>query len=318
MDALELVRLNLLSPMVLAFFLGVLAVALKSDLAFPEPLYSTLSIYLLFAIGFKGGVELSRTRLEALLHPALATLLLGVLTPLFAYALARRFLSLKKEEAAALAAHYGSVSAVTFLAALAFVQAAGHRAEGFMPTLVAFLEVPGVVIGLLLARSQRNGLQEAIREVLVGRSVFLMVGGLLVGFLSGEEGMQKVKAFFVDPFNGALTLFLMELGMVAARRLQDVRRLGGRLIAFGTFVPLLHGALGLFLGHWAGLSLGGGVVLATMAASASYIAAPAAVRLALPQVNPSLYIAASLAITFPFNLVLGIPLYYALGQVLWG
>lgn len=317
MDALELIRLNLLSPMVLAFFLGVLAVLLKSDLSFPEPLYATLSLYLLFAIGFKGGVELSKTSLEALLRPALATLLLGVLTPLLAYALARRFLRVRQEEAAALAAHYGSVSAVTFLAALAFVQAAGHRAEGFMPTLVAFLEVPGVVIGLLLARA-RGDLREAVREVLVGRSVFLMVGGLLVGFLSGEEGMAKVKAFFVDPFNGALTLFLMELGMVAARRLQDVRRLGARLLAFGTLVPLLHGGLGLLLGHWAGLSLGGGVVLAAMAASASYIAAPAAVRLALPQVSPSLYIAASLAVTFPFNLVLGIPLYYALGRVLWG
>lgn len=156
-----------------------------------------------------------------------------------------------------------------------------------------------------------------MREVLVGRSVFLLVGGLLVGFLSGEEGMGKVKAFFVDPFNGALTLFLMELGMVAARRLQDVVRLGGRLLFFGTRVPLLHGVLGLLLGHFAGLSLGGGVVLAAMAASASYIAAPAAVRLALPQVNPSLYIAASLAVTFPFNLILGIPLYYALGVRLW-
>lgn len=320
MDALELLRLNLLSPMVLAFFLGALAVWLKSDLTLPEGLYAALSLYLLFAIGFKGGVELSHTSARAIALPALATLLLGLLTPAVAYFAARRFLRLDGVNAAALAAHYGSVSAVTFLAALAFVQASGHKAEGFMPTLVALLEVPGVIIGILLARRSSSGgrLGEAFREVLTGKSVFLMVGGLLVGVLSGEEGMKKVEAFFVAPFQGVLTLFLLELGLVAARRLADLRRLGWRLVAFGTTVPLLHGSLGLMLAKGAGLSLGGGVVLATMAASASYIAAPAAVRLALPQANPSLYLAASLGVTFPFNLVLGIPLYYALANGLWG
>ncbi|PZA07364.1 MULTISPECIES: sodium-dependent bicarbonate transport family permease [unclassified Meiothermus] len=320
MDVLELLRLNLLSPMVLAFFLGVLAVGLGSDLTFPEGLYTALSLYLLFAIGFKGGVELSHTPARAIALPALATLLLGLLTPTVAYLTARRFLRLDGTNAAALAAHYGSVSAVTFLAALSFVQASGHRAEGFMPTLVALLEVPGVIIGILLARRFSSGgrLGEAIQEVLTGKSVFLMVGGLLVGLLSGEEGMKKVEAFFVAPFQGALTLFLLELGMVAARRLADLRRLGVRLVVFGMAVPVLHGNVGLVLAKWAGLSLGGAVVLATMAASASYIAAPAAVRLALPQANPSLYLAAALGVTFPFNLVLGIPLYYAIALRLWG
>lgn len=320
MDISELLRLNLLSPMVLAFFLGALAVWLKSDLTFPEGLYATLSLYLLFAIGFKGGVELSHTSVQAIALPALATLLLGLLTPVVAYFTARRYLRLDEANAAALAAHYGSVSAVTFLAALSFVQASGHRAEGFMPTLVALLEVPGVILGILLARRASRGgrLGEAIREVLTGKSVFLMVGGLWVGVLSGEEGMKKVEAFFVAPFQGALTLFLLELGMVAARRLADLRRLGVRLVLFGLAVPLLHGSVGLVLAKWAGLSLGGAVVLATMAASASYIAAPAAVRLALPQANPSLYLAAALGVTFPFNLLLGIPLYYATALRLWG
>uniref|UniRef100_A0A831UFR5 Sodium-dependent bicarbonate transport family permease n=1 Tax=Thermus islandicus TaxID=540988 RepID=A0A831UFR5_9DEIN len=315
MDALELLKLNLLSPMVLAFFLGALARGLRSDLAFPEALYTALSIYLLFAIGLKGGVELSKTPLALLLLPALATLFLGLFRPLSSYLLARRLLGVGREDAGALAAHYGSVSAVTFLAALTFAQGVGHRPEGFLPTLVALLEVPGIVVALLLAKRQ-GGLGEALPEVLTGKSVVLLLGGLLVGALSGEAGMERVKAFFVDPFYGALTLFLLDLGMVAASRLSALRRVGLRLLLFGASLALLHGALGVYLGHLAGLSVGGATVLGAMAASASYIAAPAAVRLALPEANPSLYLTASLAVTFPFNLILGIPLYHALAQAL--
>ncbi|AFH39439.1 sodium-dependent bicarbonate transport family permease [Thermus thermophilus] len=317
MDALELLRLNLLSPMVLAYFLGIAARLLKSDLAFPEALYTALSIYLLFAIGFKGGVELSHTPLAVVLLPALLTLALGLFRPFPAYLLARRFLRVGREDAAALAAHYGSVSAVTFLAALTFVQAVGDAAPGFMPTLVALLEVPGIVVALLLAKRREGRLGEALHEVLAGKSVVLLLGGLLVGLLSGEEGMKKVEAFFVEPFQGALTLFLLDLGMVAASRLSVLRKVGLRLVLFGVGLALFHGALGVYLGLLAGLGVGGAAVLGAMAASASYIAAPAAVRIALPEANPSLYLTASLAVTFPFNLVLGIPLYRALA-VLWG
>jgi len=308
MDALELLRLNLLSPMVLAYFLGVAARLLKSDLAFPEALYTALSIYLLFAIGFKGGVELSHTPLAVVLLPALLTLALGLFRPFPAYLLARRFLRVGREDAAALAAHYGSVSAVTFLAALTFVQAVGDAAPGFMPTLVALLEVPGIVVALLLAKRREGRLGEALHEVLTGKSVVLLLGGLLVGLLSGEEGMKKVEAFFVEPFQGALTLFLLDLGMVAASRLSVLRQVGLRLVLFGVGLALFHGALGVYLGLLVGLGVGGAAVLGAMAASASYIAAPAAVRIALPEANPSLYLTASLAVTFPFNLVLGLPL----------
>lgn len=318
MEALELVRLNLLSPMVLAFFLGAFARLIRSDLSFPEPLYTALSIYLLFAIGFKGGVELSHTPLTHVALPALATLLLGVARPLLAYPLARRFLRVSRHDAAALAAHYGSVSAVTFLAALSFVQAAGEKPEGFMPSLVALLEVPGILLALLLAKRGSGRMGEALREVLAGKSVVLLLGGLFIGFLSGEEGMAKVKAFFVDPFQGALTLFLMDLGMVAASRLSALRQVGFRLVLYGVGLALFHGSIGVYLGHLAGLSPSGAAVLGAMAASASYIAAPAAVRIALPEANPSLYLSASLAVTFPFNLVLGIPLYHALSGLLGG
>ncbi len=318
METLDLLRLNLLSPMILAFALGVLARLLKSDLAFPEALYTALSIYLLFAIGLKGGVEVAETPLTVLLLPTLATLLLALFRPLLGYALARGFLKVDRLNAAALAAHYGSVSAVTFLAAFTFARAAGQSPEGFMPALVALLEVPGIVLALALARRGEVGLGPVFREALTGKSVFLLLGGFLVGAVSGEAGMERVKAFFVDPFYGALTLFLLDLGMVAASRLADLRKVGFRLVLYGTLLPLLHGAIGVCLGHLAGLSVGGSMVLGAMAASASYIAAPAAVRMAIPEANPSLYLGASLAVTFPFNLVLGIPIYYALAVWMGG
>lgn len=318
MDVLELMRLNLLSPMVLAFFLGAAARLLDSDLSFPEALYTALSIYLLFAIGLKGGVELSKTPLALIVGPALATLLLSVVRPVSSYFLARRFLKVDRVEAAALAAHYGSVSAVTFLAALGFVRAAGDLAEGFLPTLVALLEVPGIVLALLMARRRGGAPREAVREVLTGKSVVLLVGGLLVGALSGEEGMKKVEAFFVAPFQGALTLFLMDLGMVAAARLHSLRQTGLRLVPYGVGLALVHGVVGVYVGRLAGLSVGGATVLGAMSASASYIAAPAAVRISLPEANPTLYLAASLTVTFPFNLILGIPLYHALARALGG
>lgn len=320
MDTLELVRINLLSPAVLAFALGITATLVKSDLKIPEALSSTLSVYLLLAIGFKGGAALATTPFSEVWKPALATLALSALTPLLSYATLRRLGRFDVVNAAAIAAHYGSVSAVTFVAATAFMQAARQPVEGFLPTLVAILEVPAILIALLIARQSLGGspLGEAVREVLAGKSVFLLVGGSLVGFLSGPEGLRQVAAVFVDPFRGVLVLFLLELGMIAAKRLRDLRSVGGFLVGFGIAMPLIQGSLGVWLGSLAGMSVGGAMVLGTMAASASYIAAPAAVRVALPQANPSYYLTASLGITFPFNLTLGIPIYYALSRWLHG
>jgi hypothetical protein len=182
------------------------------------------------------------------------------------------------------------------------------------------LEVPAIVIALLIARRNLGGgsLGEAVREILAGKSILLLVGGSLIGYLSGPDGLKQVAPVFVDPFRGVLVLFLLELGMVAAKRLRDLRKVGVFLIGFGIVMPLVHGALGVWLGSLAGMSVGGAMVLGTMAASASYIAAPAAVRIALPQANPSYYLTASLGITFPFNLTLGIPLYFALSRWLHG
>jgi hypothetical protein len=318
-DALDLLRLNLLSPVVLAFALGVIATLVRSDLKFPEELYIALSIYLLLAIGLRGGAELAETSLSAVWKPAAATIVLGMSIPLWSFAILRKIGGFDVANAAALAAHYGSVSAVTFIASLTFLQRLGIPFEEFMPTLVALLEIPAIVVALVLARSRlgkATSWGKVFHEILAGRSVLLLLGGLVIGFLCGRPGMSKVAAFFVDPFQGALTLFLLEMGMVAARRLRDLRQVGWFLVGFAVLMPVLHAALGVWLGTLSGLSLGGSMVLGVLAASASYIAAPAAVRIALPEANPSYYLTASLAITFPFNLTVGIPLYYALARIL--
>jgi uncharacterized protein len=321
----DLVQSNLLSPMVLAFVLGMAATLLRSDLKLPEELVSALSIYLLLAIGLKGGAALAQTTPGAVWAPALAALALGCLIPLIAYVVLRRLGQFSVVDAAALAAHYGSVSAVTFAATQTFLTALDVSSEGFMPALVAIMEVPAIVIALLIAQlaapgavGDRTARREALRELLTGKSIVLLVGGMLIGWLAGPGGTRNVDPFFKDLFQGALTLFLLELGMVAARRLRDLRKVGPFLIGFGLLMPIVSAGLGLIAAQLAGLSFGGAVVLAVLAASASYIAAPAAVRIALPQANPGYYLTAALAITFPFNLAVGIPLYYTLAGLLYG
>lgn len=317
MSALDLAHANLASPIVLAFVLGAVATLVRSDLRIPDAVTSGLSIYLLLSIGLRGGVELSHAHLGELWQPALATLGLGVVIPVVAYALLRRGVRLGVPDAAAVAAHYGSVSVVTFTASIAFLAALGVESEGFMTTLVAMLEIPAIVVALLIARLRSAGggsLAGATREIVAGKSILLLAGGLLIGLAAGEERYAPVAPVFTDAFKGALVLFLLDLGMTAARRLRDVRTAGPRLAAFAVLMPLANGAAGVGLGTLAGLSTGGATVLGVMAASASYIAAPAAVRIALPEANPSLYLTASLGITFPFNLVIGIPLYHELAK----
>jgi uncharacterized protein len=313
MATLDILVANLLSPVILAFVLGVIASLIRSDLRLPEALYNALAIYLLLAIGLKGGVELSRTPVAEFVWPALMTLFLGILTPITAYAVLRKLGRMGRPDAAAIAAHYGSVSAVTFIVAITFGQMTGAVAEGFMPALVAILEVPAIVVALMIAflRGDRAGSwQKALHEVVAGRSVVLLIGGLMIGLAVGVEGYAPVQPFFGAGFMGALTLFLLEMGIVAARRLRDLAKVGPFLVAFGIFVPIAHGLLAVWLGGLSGLSVGGSAVFGAMVSSASYIAAPAAVRIALPEANPTYYLTASLGITFPFNLTLGIPLYF--------
>lgn len=311
---------NLASPVVLCFVLGMVARWVKSDLALPEPIYQALSIYLLLAIGLKGGAALAATPVAQLWAPGAVTLLLGVITPISAFYLVRHAGGLGREDAAAVAAHYGSVSVVTFLAAVEAVSRAGMTAEGYLPALVAMLEVPGIVVALLFARSGRagEGWSKALHEVLTGKSIVLLLGGLAIGAVCGAERLAGVTPFFVDIFKGALCIFLLELGVVAGRRLRDAGRAGLRLLLLGCVIPPLHGALGVAGGLMAGMSVGGAAILGAMASSASYIAAPAAVRIALPKANPAYYLTLSIGITFPFNLAIGIPLYLWLARVMEG
>jgi len=312
---MDLLIQNLVSPVVLAFALGILARLLRSDLEIPSAVYQGMSIYLLFAIGLKGGVSVSQTPGGELLAPAVLTLIMGVLTPLSAFWTLRWLGKLGRTDAGATAAHYGSVSAVTFLAAMEAVKAAGLPSAGYLPALVAVLEVPGIIVGLLLASEGRSGgMRKAVHEVVAGKSIFLMVGGLAIGALCGQEKIAQVEPFFVAPFKGVLCLFLLELGMVAAARLRDLKSAGLRLVLCGCLLPLVHGMLGTALAVWIGMPSGGAAVFGAMVGSASYIAAPAAVRIALPKASPGVYLTLSLGVTFPFNLAFGIPLFLTMAE----
>ena len=320
---LEAALSNATSPPVLAFVLGLIAVAVKSDLRLPEALYQGLSIYLLLGIGIKGGVALSEANVGEVALPILGTLALGVTIPVLAFWVVGKLTKLDAINRGAIAAHYGSTSLVTFSAALIFLESQQVQYEGFVTTLLAILEIPGIVVGLMLAsRGLGRGLNwgESLREILTSKSIVLLAGGLFLGLITGATGYEKVEPFFGGLFTGVLALFLLEMGIVAGRRLPDVKKAGVGLVAFSLGFPLVAGTLGVFVGEVTGLSLGGSVVLGVLTASASYIAAPAAVRLALPEASPGVYLTASLGITFPFNLIFGIPIMFALGNLLevWG
>lgn len=308
---------NLTSPAVLAFAIGLAAAMWKTSLRLPQPVGALLSTYLLIAIGFKGGVALRHTPVAELWGPALATLALGVVTPLIAFAVLRNMGRFDVPDAAAIAAHYGSVSVVTFTAASTAAVAAGLSPESFLPALVVLLEVPGIAIALLLAqRHSSGGLGLACREAVAGKSVVLLAGGVIMGSAASATAVTSVEPLFVGLFPGMLTLFLLDLGSMTGERLTDVRKSGWFLVGFAIVTPLAFGALGLAAGMAAGLSPGGTAILAVMAASASYIAAPAAVSIALPGANPALGLSAALGVTFPFNLVIGIPLFLAASQAI--
>ena len=309
---------------VLFFVLGVVARLAKSDLRLPEALYETLSIFLLLAIGLKGGVELAKQPFASVLPPAVAAIFLGAAIPLLLYPVLRGIGRLAVADAASIAAHYGSVSVVTFAVAISVLVQRGISSEAHMPLLVALMEAPGIVTGIVLARvlgrsasGRRTPLRwgALVHEVVFGKSVLLLLGGLVIGAVAGPQALAPIEPLFFGLFKGVLALFLLEMGLVVGGRLGDIRRAGAFLVAFGLAAPMVLGFIGAIVGHLAGLSLGGTALLATLAASASYIAAPTAMRIAVPEANPALSIGVVLGVTFPFNITLGIPLYlqYARG-----
>ena len=308
-----------MDPVVLFFLLGVFAKLAKSDLRLPEALYETLSIFLLLAIGLKGGVELAKVPFADVAVQAASVLAMGFLLPLPAFAILRGLGRLPRPDAASIAAHYGSVSVVTFAVATAYLAKHNIEFEAHMPLFVALLETPAIVTGILLARL---GTRQAVRwgavlhEVMFGKTLVLLLGGLAIGAAVGPEGIAPIKPLFIDLFKGVLAVFLLEMGLVAGGRLGDLRRAGLFLAVFGVVVPLCFACVGALVARAVGLSDGGTALLATMAASASYIAAPTAMRIAVPEANPALSIGVALGITFPFNITLGIPLYLRLAESL--
>ncbi|OES45784.1 sodium-dependent bicarbonate transport family permease [Domibacillus iocasae] len=330
----EIIVQNLLSPVVLFFVLGIVAALVKSDLKIPSALSEALSIYLLIAIGIKGGIELSHYSIESVIQPIMGALFLGIAIP-FITIFITRLMKMDLQNSIGLAATYGSVSIVTYGAAISFIEKNGIAYEGFMNALVVIMESPAILVSLLLlkiiekkkdesAYSMRNvglvyrpaGLidKEVLRDSLFGKSILLLLGSLFIGLVLGERAVPMVKPLFMDLYSSVLILFLLSMGITTGQRLPEVKKHGVKLLLFGLITPVLFGSLGVVTGHLAGLSLGGMTLMGVLAGSASYIAAPAALKASVPEANPSVYLGLALGVTFPFNLIVGIPVYYEMAQ----
>lgn len=302
-------------PVVLFFVFGLVAGLLRSELKLPPALYETLSILLLLAIGLHGGVELAAQASPALVWQMLLVLLMGVTIPLIAFPLLR-VLRFGRTDAASIAAHYGSVSAGTFAVVVAYMLSEGIFFESYMPLFVAVLEIPAILIGIVLARGMSRSTHwgELGREIFLGKSIMLLLGGLTIGVLAGKDAIEPLAPLYTSMFQPVLAFFLLEMGLLASRHMSSLRKVGVRLVGFALVMPWIGAGVGMAFAILMGLSVGGTAMLATLGASASYIAVPAAMRLALPEANPSLSLCASLGITFPFNIIFGIPLYLQVAQ----
>jgi hypothetical protein len=304
----------MIDVVILFFLLGLFAGIVRSDLKLPSALYDSLSVFLLLAIGLKGGEGLAQQPIGPLLPQLFAVVLLGVVQTLIAYAILRFAGRLGRMDAAATAAHYGSVSVATFAVAVNWLVARNIAFEPQATIFLVVMEVPAIMVAIVLARGigRDTDWRVLLHETFLGKGVTLLLGGVAIGWIAGPEGLAPVKAVYADLFKGVLTLFLLEMGLIVSRQLGELRKNGVFLVAFGLLMPLLSGMLGLACGLLLDLSVGGLTLLATLAASASYIAVPAAMRVAIPQANPALSLGVVLGVTFPFNILLGIELYHRL------
>ena len=309
-----------LDPVILFFALGIVAGLAKSDLRIPPAIYELLSMLLLLTIGLKGGVELAKSPFTGLVPQILAVLAMGFLLPLLLFPVARIVCRFARADAASLAAHYGSVSVATFAVGVSFLAAREVSFDSQLPLFLVLLEIPAIVVGILLARKLDLGGRwgKLLHEILLGKSIVLLLGGLLIGWLAGPEGVRGIEPLFFDLFKGVLALFLLEMGLIAAGQARVLRDSGLFIAAFGILVPVPLAVIGAVVGWWIGLTPGGTTMLAVLAGSASYIAAPAAMRVAVPEANPSISLTASLGVTFPFNIFVGIPVYHAFANMLHG
>ncbi len=299
-------------PIILFFLFGIIAGLLKSELRLPAQIYDFVSVLLLLAIGLKGGIELAKQPFLSLLPQMVSVFIMGIVLTLIAFPVLLYWGKFKRADAASIAAHYGSVSVGTFAVAVAFMNNNDIVFEEHMPLLLVILEIPAILVGIILVRgiSKQTQWGKVMHEVFAGRGIMLLLGGLIIGWISGAENLSTITPLFFDLFKGILALFLLEMGLIAASKMSALRQYGIFLIAFGIAMPLLSSVIGTLLGLLLGLSIGGTAILATLAASASYIAVPAAMRISVPEANPTLSLTASLGISFPFNVLIGIPLYY--------
>ena len=313
------------SPVVLFFVLGLFAAFARSDLAIPEAIAKGMSLYLMAAIGLKGGVAVAKSGIDG---TVVGALLVGIaasfLLPLIANLLLRSFGKLDRINAGAVAAHYGSVSVVTYVTGTEILAAAAMPPEGFMVAVLAAMETPAILTGLLLARGLSGGEGEGrrrgelVHEVFLNASVVLLLGAFAIGMVAGPDGFAEVSPFFEAGFKGVLCLFLLDMGLIAARRIIDSRAVTWRLVVIALVLPLFNGALGTLAGTAIGLDVGSAAAFGILCASASYIAVPAAMRLALPQADPGIYLTMSLSVTFPFNILINIGLISAFARMLAG
>lgn len=308
--------LSAIDPIIWFFLFGVLAGVLKSELRLPSQIYEFVSMLLLLTIGLKGGIELAQQPFASLLPQIVVVLLAGFILPLTIYPVLKFIGRFNRADSASIAAHYGSVSVGTFAVAVAYMHAREIQFEQHMALFVVVLEIPAILVGIVLAKglSSQTQWSSVAHEVLLGKGVMLLIGGLLIGWVSGPSGVESISPLFFDLFKGILALFLLEMGLITAMQLGSLRKYGFFLLAFGIIVPLIFGVIGAVLGVALGLSVGGTAILATLLASASYIAVPAAMRISVPEANPTLSLTASLGITFPFNILIGIPIYTAVSD----
>ena len=321
MSSTSVAMTNLTSVAVLVFILGFIAARIKSDVRIPEQVYQMISIFLLFGIGLKGGHSLKEVSFGSFAGPAIATLALGIIIPLLAFATLKLVRKINDLDRGAIAAHYGSTSLVTFTAALLFLENSGMKVEGFATALLTIMEIPGIVVGVYLGSRHRDKSVQwgkTLQEVITGKTILLLVGGLIIGVTTSEAGFVKVAPFFIDLQSGFLALFLLHLGYMAGSNWGEIKKVGAMVAIFALIFPIFAGTLGVLVGTLAGLSVGGATILGVLCASASYIAAPAAVSVGLPEANAPLALMSSIGVTFPFNLLVGIPLYLEIAKKLSG
>ncbi|MDT8860875.1 sodium-dependent bicarbonate transport family permease [Alkalihalobacillus sp. MEB130] len=324
---LDIAYSNLLSPMILFFLIGIVAVVVNSDLKVPTAFYTGYTMIILFTIGIKGGVELRYVSLLEMVPTIIAAVLLSIIMLYVAYFFVHTVFSYSVLDSWAVAAHYGSVSAVTFVAGLAFLDKMGIFYEAYMSAILVIMEGPAIILAIIMYKLylQKKGttednphasIQHVVKEAFFGKSIFLLLGGIFIGFVAHEEGLVLIKPLFGDLFYGVLCIFLLHMGMIATQSIKQMKNIKFISFLFAFLLPIIGGTLGVVTGHMIGLSMGGAFILAVLTGSASYIAAPAAIAQAIPEANSGIYLGSALGLTLPFNLVFGIPYFYWVATLL--